>query len=423
MHHVIIGAGPAGVIAAETLRKRDPSAEITLVGDEPEPPYSRMAIPYYLIDRIKEDGTYLRKSPGYFDTLQVAVVQDRAQDVRPEERSLKLGSGESLGYDRLLVATGSRPVQPPIPGMDLDRVHSCWTLEDARQIMAHAQGGSDVVLMGAGFIGSIILEALASRGVKLTVVEMEDRMVPRMMNESSGGLLKRWCEHRGVRVLTSARVSAIERGANGAALRVALEGGEAIPADLVISATGVKPNTELLEGSGVKTDHGVLVNQLLQTSDPNIFAAGDVAQGKDFSTGEYSVQAIQPTASEHGRIAAANMLVEGSIVHQGSINMNILDTMGLISTSFGMWQGVDGGESAELSDPERYRYLNLQFRDDVLVGANSLGLTQHVGVVRGLIQTQLHLGSWKDYLLRDPTRVMEAYMGATQGVGLTAKAS
>ena len=97
--------------------------------------------------------------------------------------------------------------------------------------------------------------------------------------------------------------------------------------------------------------------------------------------------------------------------------------MGLISTSFGMWQGVDGGESAELSDPERYRYLNLQFRDDVLVGANSLGLTQHVGVVRGLIQTQLHLGSWKDHLLRDPTRVMEAYMGATQGVGLTAKAS
>jgi NAD(P)H-nitrite reductase large subunit len=423
MHHVIIGAGPAGVIAAETLRKRDPAAEITLVGDEPEPPYSRMAIPYYLIDRIAEQGTYLRKSPGYYDKLGLAVLQDRVAEVRTQEQTLGLESGESLSYDRLLVATGSRPVQPPIPGMDLDQVRSCWTLDDARHINSLARSGSKVVLMGAGFIGSIILEALASRGVELTVVEMEDRMVPRMMNEQSGGLLKRWCEHRGVRVLTSTRVAAIEGAAGSAALSVVLENGDALAADLVISATGVKPNTELLEGSGVQTDHGVLVNQLLQTSDPKVFAAGDVAQGKDFSTGEYSVQAIQPTASEHGRIAAANMLKEGSIVHQGSVNMNILDTMGLISTSFGLWQGVDGGESAELSDPERYRYLNLQFRDDVLVGANSLGLTQHVGVVRGLIQTGLHLGSWKTQLLRDPTRVMEAYMGATQGVGLTAKAS
>jgi NAD(P)H-nitrite reductase large subunit len=106
--------------------------------------------------------------------------------------------------------------------------------------------------------------------------------------------------------------------------------------------------------------------------------------------------------------------------HQGSVNMNVLDTMGLVSTSYGLWMGVDGGESVELTDTDRYRYLCLQFEDDVLVGAQSLGLTQHVGVLRGLIQTRLKLGKWKDHLLKDPTRIMEAYLASTQAIGLNA---
>ncbi len=300
-------------------------------------------------------------------------------------------------------------------------MHACWTLADARHIIERAQPGARVVLMGAGFIGCIILEALASRGVELTVVEMENRMVPRMMNEASGGLIKKWCESKGVRVLTSARVTSIESGGGAHPLSVAVDGAGELPADLVISATGVRPNTDLLAGTGVETDYGVVVDQHLQSTDADIFAAGDVAQGRDFSTGEYSVQAIQPTAADHARIAATNMVLGHEITHPGSVNMNVLDTMGLVSTSFGLWQGVENGESAELSDPARYRYLNLHFDDDVLVGANSLGLTQHVGVLRGLIQTRAPLGAWKDRLLRDPTHIMEAYVAATQGIGTTSK--
>jgi NAD(P)H-nitrite reductase large subunit len=134
------------------------------------------------------------------------------------------------------------------------------------------------------------------------------------------------------------------------------------------------------------------------------------------------VLAIQPTAAEHGRIAASNMAAAGSSMHQGSVVMNVLDTLGLISSSFGAWQGVRGGDSAELSDPARYRYLSLQFDDDVLVGANCLGLTQHIGVLRGLIQSRLRLGKWKARLLRDPTRIMEAYLGATQSAGVLSNA-
>ena len=263
------------------------------------------------------------------------------------------------------------------------------------------------------------MEALVSRGVKLSVIEMENRMVPRMMGETSGNLIKRWCESKGATVLTSNRVESIDVNHADQSLLVHLDGGETLPADLVISATGVRSNIGFLKDSGIKTDDGILVDRQLQSSAADVYAAGDVAQGIDFSTGDYAVQAIQPTAADHGRIAGSNMAGR-NVVHQGSVNMNVLDTMGLISSSFGLWAGVDGGDSAELLDADRFRYLNLQFQDDVLVGASSLGLTEHVGVLRGLIQSKTRLGDWKQKLLQDPSRIMEAYLARTQAIGYNA---
>lgn len=449
MKHVIIGTGPAGVIAAETLRKKNPFADIALIGDEPEPPYSRMAIPYHLIGDIQEQGTYLRKNDGHFDKLKIDLLQQRVSQLDSAAKQLTFTNGESMSFDKLLLATGSRPIRPPIEGMDLDGVVNCWTLADARKIIAKAQKGDNVILMGAGFIGSIILEALARRGVNLTVIEMGNRMVPRMMDERSGTLIKQWCESKGVKVLTSTRVTGVtqertvsslpptrtaqDQSSGGFFARlfglgkkeepaptpqiqseptgkliVEMEGHEPIKVDLLICATGVKPNTEL--ASDLDTDTGILVNRQMQTSHPDIYAAGDVAEGIDFSTGNYSVQAIQPTAADHGMTAALNMSEGHQLVHRGSLNMNVLDTMGLISTSFGAWEGVDGGESCALFDDARYRYINLEFQDDVLVGANTLGMTQHVGVLRGLIQNKTHLGDWKTKLMNDPTRIMEAWL-------------
>ncbi len=408
--HVIIGAGPAGIIAAETLRKLDSASQITVIGSEPEPPYSRMAIPYYLINDIKESGTYLRKSSNHFADRNIEIIQQRVNTVDDKQHSLSLQNGNTINYDKLLIASGSHAVTPTLPGIDAPYVHNCWTLEDARNIVKLATENANVVLVGAGFIGCIILEALAKRKVQLSVVEMENRMVPRMMDDESGSLIKKWCENQGINVYTSTRVEEIDNNT------VRLSDGESLKADLVIMATGVKPNTNFLEGTDVKIEDGVLVNEFLQTDCDDIYAAGDVAQGKDFSTNNYSVQAIQPTAADHGRIAANNML-GNKLRHQGSINMNVLDTMGLISSSFGLWMGAESGDSAKLSDPDRFRYLNLQFQDDVLIGASSLGLTEHVGVVRGLIQSKTKLGKWKSRLKADPTRLMEAYLGCTQAVG------
>jgi len=420
MRHVIIGAGPAGVAAADTLRKLDPDCQITLIGDEPEPPYSRMAIPYYLVDQINEHGTYLRKTLDHFESRAIDRLQDRVTRVQADKKSVLLASGAELAYDKLLIAAGSKPIVPPIPGIESRGVHACWTLEDARNIIRLASPGARVVLIGAGFIGSIILEALARRGTDLSVVEVEDRMVPRMMNQVSGNLIRHWCEKKGLQILTSTRVEAIESGMGDQNMSVQLDNGKTLEAELVISATGVRAHTDFLDRSGIEVDRGVLVNNQLQSSDTDIYAAGDVAQGLDFSTGGYSVQAIQPTAVEHGRLAAGNMTGHTQ-THRGNINMNVLDTMGLISSSFGLWMGVDNGDSTELHDAERFRYLNLQFQDDRLIGASSLGLTEHIGIIRGLIQTRLPLKDWKPRLMKDPTRLMEAYLANTQATGWNAQ--
>jgi NAD(P)H-nitrite reductase large subunit len=411
MNHIIIGNGPAGVIAAETIRKHAPDANITLIGDEPEPPYSRMAIPYLLMGNIKEDGTYLRKDKNHFAGLKIKLKTARAQSIDTKARQVKLDSSESLPYDKLLIATGSVPNKPPIPGIDSPGVHPCWTLADARHIIALAKPGSKVLQMGAGFIGCIIMEALAERGVELTVVEMGNRMVPRMMTEGAGAMIKAWCEKKGIRVYTGTRVDAISH--SGGKLSAKLGNGKTIAADLIISSTGVKPNIAFLKGSGIECEQGILVNDHMATNIPGVYAAGDVAESLDFATGKREVYAIQPTAADEARIAALNMAGKDTPT-RGNFAMNVLDTVGLIASSFGQWGGTQGGEHVEVKDEAAFRYLRLEFKDDRLIGATSLGLTDHVGAIRGLIQGRISLGEWKQKLLQDPTRFMDAYLARAQ---------
>ncbi|MBK5105149.1 MAG: NAD(P)/FAD-dependent oxidoreductase [Burkholderiales bacterium] len=412
MKHVIIGNGPAGVVAAEALRKLDANADIVLVGDENEPPYSRMAIPYLLTGGIGEAGTYLRKDAGHYERLKIRQIVARAENVDAKARSVALSNGEKLSYDRLLIATGSHPLRPSIPGIDLPNVHSCWTLADAREIAAKAKKGTRVVQLGAGFIGSIILQALAERSVKLCVVEMGDRMVPRMMTEKAGNLIRLWVEDKGVAVHVNARAEAITATDKGA-MQVKLSNGQSIECDLLISAAGVRPNIAFLKGSGVKVGDGILVNARMQSSVPEIYAAGDVTEAAGFHSGQPQLNAIQPNAADQARTAAANMAGTPTAM-QGSLAINVLDTLGLISTSFGQWEGAEGGEGVELVDEAGFRYLSLQFKGEVLVGATSIGWTDHVGALRGLIQGRVQLGEWKAKLLRDPTQFMTAYLGAAQ---------
>lgn len=410
MTYVIVGAGPAGVAAAETLAKTAKGSEIVLVGGEPEPPYSRMAIPYVLTGNVGEDGTYLRKTENWYEDRNIRYIHGRAESLSVADDSLRLEGGEDLKYEKLLISTGARPIKPPIPGLDLPGVHHCWTLEDVRNIKGLTGEGKDVILIGAGFIGSIILEALLASGSNLTVVEAEDRMVPRMMNQVAGNMIKAWCEKKGVTVLTSTRVAGVAQ-AEGGRLEVDL-GGDKQTVDLVVVAAGVKPNADFLDGSGIKVEDGILVDNHMKTSADNVYAAGDCAKGPDYSGG-WSVHAIQPTAVEHGRIAALNMA--GQVIpYKGSLQMNVLDTAGLISTSVGLFDGVEGGEEAEDLNEQRFKYIRLTFKGDHMIGALTLGRTDSIGVLRGLIHTPVSLGPWKERLMADPAKFVEAYIDRTQ---------
>ncbi len=421
MNYVILGAGPAGVTAAETLRQHDRNARITLIGGEPEKaPYSRMAIPYLLDGRIGEKGTHLRQVDSHYKDHGIDYMVGRAGGIDAQGKKLFLDGNRVQPYDKLLLATGASPIIPRMEGANSEGVHTCWTLADAREILKHADRGAEVVLVGAGFIGCIVLEALHMRGCKLTVVELAPRMVARMMDETAGGMLTRWCREHGVKVFTGTKVEMILPGSGTGSSRhmVHLSNGQAVPAKLVVLAAGVRSNIGYLTGSGVDVKTGILVNEYLQTSAPDIYAAGDCCEGVDLSTGKPDMLAIQPVAVEHGRIAAQNMAGKRT-PHRGSLNMNVLDTMGLISSSFGNWQGAEGGETSKAIDEGKFKYIKLNFAGDRMIGAQCVGLTDHVGMLRGLIQTGFRLGSWRAKLMKEPERLREAYVAVAQNAPRT----
>ena len=411
MNFVIIGAGSAGVRAAETLRENALEASITLVSGEPGEPYSRMAIPYILTGAIDEDGARQRRSHHHLEELGIRYLNCKALQVHagPEGGQVDLEDGSKLEYDRLLVATGSSPSLPPIPGTDLPGVVTCWTLEDARLIAAKLVPGARVIMLGAGFVAGVCMKSLVGSGVQLSVVAGRSGQILRSMMTLVGSrMLQRWLEGRGVDVITTGRTLRIEPGP-----RLVMDT-RTIDADLIILATGVQPNVSFLQGTGAEIRSGVVIDEHMRTTVPQVYAAGDVAQGRDFSTGEWVVHALQPTATEHGRIAALNMA--GKIVaYRGSLSMNVLDSVGLISHTFGLWEGLAGGDSTEVVDEANFIYTRLCFDADQLIGAITIGHPQHVGAIRGLIQSRRHLGPWKDQLMKNPQLVMDALVDLNRG--------
>jgi len=413
MKYVLIGAGPAGVRAAETLRQEDPAGEVTLVSGEPGEPYARMAIPYILTGSITEAGALQRKSPGHFASLGVRYLNRKAVKVHAGAQggTVGLDDGTVLAYDRLLVATGSSPTLPPVPGTDLPGVVTCWTLADARVIAAKLKPGARVVMVGAGFVAGVCMKSLVESGAQLTVIAGRVGQILRsMMTPTGSAILQRWLEGKGVNVVTKGRIERIEAGP-----RLVMDK-QSFDADLIILATGVRPNIAFLDGTGAEIDQGIVINDRMESSVPGIYAAGDVAQGRDFSTGEWVVHALQPTATEHGRVAGLNMAGKDA-PYRGSLSMNVLDTVGLLSYTFGLWQGRDGGDNAEHVDAEHFRYTRLCFDGDALIGAIIIGPTDNVGAIRGLIQTRHSLGAWKETLIKDPGQLMNALVNLTRKPG------
>ena len=408
--HIIIGGGPAGVAAAETIRATEGAgAKITLISNEPA--YSRMVLPYYLANDIPENHV-LTGDQAHFDKHGIESVTGQVEKVDAQAKTVTLRDGSTHSFDNLLIATGSSAQRPPISGIDQEGVYTFWTLEDAKKVMAKAQGTPRAVLIGAGFIGFIVLNAMAKLGWNLSVVETEPQVLPRMLDAKGAEAVEGWLTSRDLAVHTGAQVQSISR--EGDSLSLSLSTGNSLSADIVILATGIQPNLGFLDGTGVNIDGGIVVDDRMQTNVPGIYAAGDVAAGPDLLNGSSAVHAIQPTAVDHGRIAGANMGGKETY-YPGSLLLNVLDVINLHCASFGQWR-EGSNETTIVSNPTRPIYRKYVWDGDRMVGALFVGpiddvtMLNDVGMVKGLIQTKQALGNWADYVKENPTDVRRAYV-------------
>jgi len=412
-HHLIIGGGTSGMNAIRTIREEElAKSEITLVSAEP--PYSRMVLPYYLDGSIAESHVYTATAAQLAAWEVKTLVGRRASGLDVKANRCALDDGTAVEYDDCLIATGSSAVRAPVPGADGANVHAFWTLEEARGVVAAVTPGSHVVMVGAGFIAFTILNSILARGAKLTIVELEPRILPRMVDDAGAMLVEDWLRAHGVTVRTKAKLTRINdlRGKK----RLTLASGAPITCDAVIMATGIKTNLEWLEGSGVTVNHGVVVDDHLRSNVPNVYAAGDVAEGRDLISGAPAVHAIEPTAQEHGRVVGANMAGR-DVAYRGSLIINIVEVCHLDAASFGAW-GDGGAEAFSALKRERAAYRKLLFRGDRLTGAIIIGRSQDVwttndvGMLKGLVQSGVSLAAYKDHLRRRPFDVKPAYIAA-----------
>ncbi len=416
--HVIVGGGTAGLNAILAIREHDQGAsDIVLVSDER--PYSRMVLPYYLGRSIAESHVFTA-TPARLAQLGVThQTGRRAAGLDTQAGKLTLDDGTVVEYDDLLIATGSSAVRAPVQGADGPGVHSFWTLEQARGVAAGIRAGSHVVMVGAGFIAFTILNAILRLGARLTIVEIAPQILPRMVDATGARIVEEWLTRHGVAIRTAATLTAVE-GANGRQ-RLRFKEGADLDADVVIMATGIKTNLEWLHGSGVKVNRGIVVDDHLRSNAPNVYAAGDVAEGPDLVTGGAAVHAIEPTAMEHGRVAGANM-AGADVAYRGSLLMNIVEVCHLDIASFGAWDDAQA-EAVTGLRPERPAYRKLLWTGDRVTGAMILGpsddiwTTNDVGMLKGLVQSGVRLGPWVAHLRQNPFDIKPAFIAS----GATAK--
>ncbi len=422
--HLIVGGGTAGLNAIRTIREEERDrSEITLVSAEK--PYSRMVLPYYLDRSIAESHVFTGTAKVLADWGVKTLLGRQATHLDAKANVCTLDDGATVEYDDCLIATGSSAVRAPVPGADGRAVHSFWTLDQCRGLIADIAPGSHVVMVGAGFISFTILNSILSLGAKLTIVEIAPRILPRMIDDTGAGLVADWLTKHGVTIRAGAKLAKIgevpARGVQKARKRLKFASGADIVCDAVIMATGIKTNLDWLKGSGVTVNRGVVVDAHLRSNVPNVYAAGDVAEGRDLTSGAAAVHAIEPTAQEHGRVAGANMAGR-DVRYKGSLLMNIVEVCHLDVASFGAWDDPKATAVTGLRK-DRPAYRKLLWTGDRITGAIILGpskdiwTTNDVGMLKGLVQSGVSLARFKDYLGQNPFDIKPAYI-ASKTAGL-----
>ena len=276
--YVIVGAGLAGVSAVEGIRERDPAGTILLIGAEAHLPYDRPPLSKKLwTGKKKEADIFLHPGDWYVDLAVEVLMGSRVTDVDPADRTLRLeGNGRRVGYEKLLLATGGTPRTPALPGADLPGIIPFRTLDDYRAVRALALAGSSALIIGGGFIGSEMAAALALNGVHVTMAYPDDRLIPRVFPDGLGRAMQAAYAARGIEILPGRRPVAFSR--EGDEIVTTMDAGRTVRTRFVIPGIGISPSTELAARAGLAMGNGVTVDERMATSDPAIFAAGDITE-------------------------------------------------------------------------------------------------------------------------------------------------
>lgn len=345
--YAVVGTGIAALSACEAIRERDASASLTLVGEEPHPFYSRPGLAYLLTGSIPEKRLHVR-TPGEVDALGLTRIHARAASVHPDRHQLVLEDGRTMDYDRLLLATGAVSIPPEFDGGDLDGVMRLDGLDQARTMLARARRRGTAIVVGGGSTALEIVEGLHAQGMHVHYFLRGDRYWSKVLDPVESAIVEERLEQEGVHIHRRTEVARAV-GADGRLVAVETAAGERMPCDLLAVAVGIRPRLELAKAAGIETDRGITVGPTLESSAADVFAAGDVAQVLDPTTGRAELDALWNSALRMGHAAGANM-AGADAPYQKPVPMNVTRVAGLVTTVIG---AVGGGKDPDLKTMTR----------------------------------------------------------------------
>ena len=399
--YLIIGNSAGGVGAAEAIRLVDKDGTMTIVSDERYPAYSRPMISEYLSKHATLERMLYRPADFYEKNHINAILGKKVVRLDPVAHAVELESGEKILWEKVLLANGGTPIVSQVDGAGKANIMTFTTLDDAaaidNYIRAHGSGGMRAVVIGGGLIGFSVSEALVNRGVAVTIVEMKDRVLNTIVDEATSALAQGALEKAGIQVITNHTVTKVMGDVGGAATGVYLDDSTLIPCQLVIMAIGVRPRLDIVAGTGIKTNRGILVDRQMMTSQPGVYACGDVAEAHDFVYGSNRLSPIWPNAYIGGRVAGFNMA--GRVTqYAGGTAMNSLKYFGLAIASAGIAVPPDSTYEV-VSDSFDHTSKKVVLKDGLIMGMVFCGDVDKSGVVFGLMRDRVNVDDFKKLLV------------------------
>jgi nitrite reductase (NADH) large subunit len=388
--YLIVGNGVAGTTAAEHIRKQDGQGSITMVTDEAVPFYWRLRLSEYVAGDLAEQNLVAKQEQWYKDQKIELKLKTRVQGVDPAKKAVVTQENQRITYDRLLIAAGSRSFIPAIKGFDKKGVFALRSIQDARDIISWSRGIQDVVLIGGGLLGLEAGNALRKLGKKVMVVEYFPRLLPRQLDVAGAKRLQAIMEGMGFAFRLGVKKQEVVGDEKLKA--VLLEGGETLPAQMVIVSAGVRPNLDLAKGLNLDHDKGIKVDERMRSNQPDVFAAGDVAEFKGIPYG------IWIAAMEQGQVAGINM-AGGEALYKGTVMANTLKVVGIDLASAGDIDAENKLESRVASDEKTYKKVVVE--NNRIVGCIMLGDTRGFSKVTRMMGDKQDVSQIKDNILSD----------------------